>query len=46
LSYYIYEQGFMTGRLGYASAVSWVLFLLVLIVTLFNWKFGNRYTND
>ncbi|MFA6929294.1 MAG: sugar ABC transporter permease [Lentisphaeria bacterium] len=46
LSYYIYNQGFNTGRLAYASAVSWVLFLLVLIVTLFNWKFGNRYTND
>ena len=46
LSYYIYEQGFMTGRLGYASAVSWVLFLLVMLVTLFNWKFGNKYTND
>jgi len=46
LSYYIYTQGFATGRLGYASAVSWTLFVLVFIVTLFNWKFGNRYTND
>jgi multiple sugar transport system permease protein len=46
LSYYIYTEGFATGRLGYASAVSWTLFALVLSVTLFNWKFGNRYTND
>lgn len=46
LSYYIYTEGFATGRLGYASAVSWALFALVLSVTLFNWKFGNRYTND
>ena len=46
LSYYVYTQGFETGRLGYASAVAWTLFALVFLVTLFNWKFGNRYTND
>ncbi|MDD3952337.1 MAG: sugar ABC transporter permease [Lentisphaeria bacterium] len=46
LSYYIYIEGFSTGRLGYASAVSWTLFAMVFLVTLFNWKFGNRYTNE
>ena len=46
LAYYIYNQGFGTGRLGYASAVSWLLFMLVFLVTMFNWKFGNRYTNE
>ena len=46
LSYYIYTQGFATGRLGYASAVAWLLFLLMFVVTMFNWKFGNRYTNE
>ena len=45
LSYYIYVEGFETGRLGFASAVAWALFALVFSVTLFNWKFGNRYTN-
>ena len=46
LAYYIYSEGFNSGRLGYASAVAWTLFILVFCVTLFNWKFGNRYTND
>lgn len=46
LSYYIYTEGFSTGRLGYASAVSWTLFAMVFLVTLFNWKFGNRYTSE
>lgn len=46
LSYYIYQEGFITGRLGLASAISWVLFLLVFSVTIFNWKFGNQYVND
>jgi multiple sugar transport system permease protein len=46
LSYYIYTQGFESGRLGFSSAVAWTLFLMVLIVTLVNWKVGSRYVND
>ncbi len=46
LSYFIYTEGFETGRLGYSSAVAWLLFLMVFVVTMFNWKFGNRYVND
>jgi multiple sugar transport system permease protein len=42
LSYFIYTEGFETGRLGYASAISWALFLLVFSVTMVNWKFGNK----
>jgi multiple sugar transport system permease protein len=46
ISYFIYTEGFETGRLGYSSAVAWVLFLMVLGVTLFNWRFGGRYVNN
>jgi multiple sugar transport system permease protein len=46
LAYFIYSEGFETGRLGFSSAVSWTMFILVLAVTLFNWKFGNKYVND
>lgn len=46
LAYFIYTEGFETGRLGFSSAVAWTLFLMVLLVTLFNWKFGNKYVND
>ena len=46
LAYYIYSEGFESGRLCYASAVAWTLFVMVFCVTLFNWKFGNKYTND
>ena len=46
LSYFVYTEGFNTGRLGYASGIAWVLFALVFMVTIFNWKFGNRYVND
>ena len=46
LSYYIYSQGFEDTRLALASAISWVMFFFVLAVTVFNWKFGNRYVNE
>lgn len=46
LSYFIYTEGFETGRLGFASAVAWALFVLVFVVTIFNWKFGSKYVND
>jgi len=46
LSYFIFTQGFETGRLGYASAIAWVLFGLVFIFSLLNFRFGNRDLND
>jgi len=46
LSYFVYNEGFGTGRLGYAAGISWAMFMLVFAVTLFNWKFGNRQVND
>ena len=46
LSYFLYAEGFDTGRLGYASAVAWVIFTLAFVMTLLNWKFGTRYVND
>lgn len=46
LAYYIYSEGFETGRLGFASAVAWAMFVLVFAITMFNWKFGSKYTND
>jgi multiple sugar transport system permease protein len=46
LSYFIYLEGFETGRLSFAAATAWVLFLIVLALTLMNWTFGNKYVND
>ena len=46
LSYFIYIEGFETGRLGYASAAAWVLFGFVFILSMLNFRFGNRSGND
>lgn len=44
LSYYIYTQGFERLDLGYGAAVAWVLFILIFVVTIVNWKYGNKET--
>jgi multiple sugar transport system permease protein len=41
--YYIYENGFQWYKMGYASAVAWVLFALILLVTLIQWKYQDRW---
>jgi multiple sugar transport system permease protein len=46
LSFYIYNNAFVYGNLGFACAVAWILFAMVFVVTLFNWRFGNRQTNE
>lgn len=46
LSYYIYTQGFERLDLGYGASVAWVLFLVIMVVTLINWRYGNRNPAD
>ncbi len=46
LAYYLYHEGFEIGRLGYASAISWVLFAIIFVVTLINWRYGNQRVNE
>ena len=36
--YYIYENGFQFFRMGYASSLAWVLFALIFVFTLFQFK--------
>jgi len=42
LIFYIYRTAFDYLKMGYASALAWVLFLCVFVVTLLNWKYGER----
>ena len=46
LSYYIYQKAFEEFQIGYASAVSLILFLVILIITVVNWKYGNKRMED
>lgn len=38
IAYQIYLQAFQYYRMGYASAMSWVLFFIILLITLIQWK--------
>jgi multiple sugar transport system permease protein len=42
LAYYIYTKAFEEFQIGYASAVSWTLFLMIFVITLINWRFGSK----
>lgn len=42
LGFYIYQKAFVEFEMGYASAISWVLFVLILVITLINWLKGGR----
>lgn len=46
LSYYIYNKAFQDLDLGYAAAISWVLFAIVFVATAINWKFGKGLEVD
>ncbi len=45
LVYYIYTTGFTFFRMGYASAIAWILFLLLLIVTLIQWRGQKKWVS-
>lgn len=45
LAYYIYTKAFEEFQIGYASAISWVLFAMIFVMTVINWKFGSRELN-
>lgn len=40
---YIYNQGWKFAKMGYASALAWVLFVMVLLLTLVQFKLANRW---
>lgn len=40
---YLYRNGFKYFQMGYASALAWVLFLIVLLVTLLQFRLSKRW---
>ncbi|WP_410791860.1 carbohydrate ABC transporter permease [Kribbella sp. C-35] len=43
--FHIYEAAFGHGRLGYASAMGWVLFVIVGVVTAVQWRLEKRWVH-
>lgn len=40
--YYIYQNAFNWFKMGYAAAIAWILFTIIFVVTLINWRFGKQ----
>ncbi len=40
---YLFKEAFQSLRMGYASALAWLLFAIVMIVTIIQVKVGNRF---
>lgn len=40
--YYLFQNAFAFFKMGYASALAWVIFLIVLVITLFQLWIGNK----
>lgn len=42
----VYQEAFRYGRMGYASAIGYFLFLIVFLFTLVQWKAQSKWVND
>jgi multiple sugar transport system permease protein len=45
LGYAIYTQGFVAYRLGYASAIAWVLFAIIMLLTALQLRLQRRWVH-
>jgi ABC-type sugar transport system permease subunit len=43
---YLYQSGFQSFRQGYASAVAWLLFLIIFVVTMIQYRQGSEETYE
>ncbi|WP_258959080.1 carbohydrate ABC transporter permease [Paenibacillus tyrfis] len=43
LVYYIWEKAFKLFEFGYASALAYVLFVIILILTMIQWQMRKRW---
>jgi multiple sugar transport system permease protein len=40
---YVYNQAFQFFHMGYAAAVAWILFIVILAITLIQWRIQKRW---
>ena len=42
LEYYIFSNLYSWHHVGYAATVAWFLFIIIFLITVFNWRFGGK----
>ncbi len=45
LVYYIYTSAFSFYRMGYAASMSWVLFIILFVITIIQWQGQKKWVN-
>ncbi|MET0932374.1 MAG: sugar ABC transporter permease [Mycetocola sp.] len=40
---YLYQQAFRQFNFGFAAAMAWLLFMIIMVITFIQMKFGNRF---
>jgi multiple sugar transport system permease protein len=42
ISYHIFNELYQNHRAGYASAIAWLLFVVIFVLTLLSWRWGGK----
>lgn len=42
IGFYIYQNAYQWFKMGYAASIAWFLFIIVLALTIFNWRISQR----
>jgi len=45
LVFYMYENAFQYYKMGYASAVAWVMFVIIMIITVIQWRGQKKWVS-
>ncbi|MEW9671159.1 carbohydrate ABC transporter permease [Ammoniphilus sp. 3BR4] len=45
LTFYIYQAGFSFYQMGYASAMAWILFIIIFAITFVQWQGQKKWVN-
>lgn len=45
IAYYTYTTAFSNYKMGYASAMSWLLIAIIFVITVIQWKGQNKWVN-
>jgi ABC-type sugar transport system permease subunit len=43
--YYLWKEAFQLREMGYAAAMSWLLFLVILVITFVQWRLARRWVH-
>jgi multiple sugar transport system permease protein len=43
IAVYLFQQAFQQFNLGFAAAIAWLLFVIIMIITIIQVKYGNRF---